>query len=74
MQRYYYDEKKEKKIMVNTSVPMSQEMMNALIILERTCFINDWHTITTKEVKDWLAINYPLLVKDYKSDFIRLIP
>lgn len=64
-----------RKIMVNTSVPMSQEMMDALNLLETTCFFNNRKTITTQEVKDWLEKNnYKELVKDYKSDFIWLVP
>ena len=63
------------KIMVNTAVPMSQEMMDALNLLETTCFFTNKETITTEEVKDWLAKNnFKELVKDYKSDFIWLVP
>tara|TARA_R110002012_G_scaffold224632_1_gene396592 strand:- start:820 stop:1017 length:198 start_codon:yes stop_codon:yes gene_type:complete len=63
------------KIMVNTAIPMSQEMMDALSVLETSCFFNNKETITTKEVKDWLAKNnYKELIKDYQSDFIWLVP
>tara|TARA_R110002124_G_scaffold82179_2_gene215785 strand:+ start:983 stop:1180 length:198 start_codon:yes stop_codon:yes gene_type:complete len=63
------------KILVNTSVPMSQEMMDALNLLETTCLFKNKKTITTEEVKDWLAKNnYKELVKDFQSDFIWLVP
>ncbi len=63
------------KIMVNTAVPMSQKMMDALTVLETHCFFTNKETITTQEVKDWLAKNnYKELVKDFQSDFIWLVP
>tara|TARA_R110002020_G_scaffold325078_1_gene540693 strand:- start:1322 stop:1519 length:198 start_codon:yes stop_codon:yes gene_type:complete len=63
------------KIMVNTAVPMSQKMMDALAVLETHCFFTNKETITTQEVKDWLAKNnYKELVTDYQSDFIWLVP
>jgi hypothetical protein len=63
------------KIMVNTAVPMSQEMMDALTVLETTCFFSNKETITTKEVKDWLEKNdYKELIKEYRSDFVWLVP
>ena len=63
------------KIMVNTAVPMSQEMMDALNLLETTCFFTNKETITTKEVKDWLEKNdYKELIKEYRSDFVWLVP
>jgi len=64
-----------RKIMVNTAVPMSQEMMDALNVLETTCFFSNKETITTKEVKDWLEKNdYKELIKEYRSDFVWLVP
>ena len=64
-----------RKIMVNTAVPMSQEMMDALNLLETTCFFTNKETITTKEVKDWLEKNdYKELIKEYRSDFVWLVP
>ena len=63
------------KIMVNTAVPMSQKMMHGLTLLEAHCYFTNKKTITTEEVKDWLAKNnYKELVEDYQSDFIWLVP
>ena len=63
------------KILVNTGVPMSQEMMHALTLLETHCFFTNKETISTEEVKDCLTKNnFKELVKDYQSDFIWLVP
>ena len=63
------------KILVNTAVPMSQEMMHALTLIEAHCYFNNKETITTEEVKDWLTKNnYKELVEDYQSDFFWLVP
>tara|TARA_B110000977_G_scaffold87596_1_gene116520 strand:+ start:149 stop:346 length:198 start_codon:yes stop_codon:yes gene_type:complete len=63
------------KILVNTAVPMSQEMMLALTLIEAHCYFTNKETITTEEVKDWLAKNnYKELVEDYQSDFLWLVP
>ena len=64
-----------RKILVNTAAPMSQEMMHGLTLLEAHCFFTNKETITTEEVKDWLAKNnYKELVEDYQSDFLWLVP
>lgn len=63
------------KILVNTSVPMSQEMMHALTLIEAHCYFTNKETITTEEVKDWLTKNnYKELAEDYQSDFLWLVP